>query len=212
MTTEEAANSEDQWPPAKSEDEWLLMYLRGLSIPQIARLCRVNHETVRHSIRQRETLTPSIVGQRLVLHDRPRYRPPTVGRDGVWNKHYAAVFRFVAGQGRFPKQLGGPRERGLQCWLYAQRLKLEAGDLKPRRQELLDRLGRWRTSDGGDWRTKDTYVVPPGGPRGTSAARRHGTHRVNLPVIPRPSNRCALWVLPLVSSDLYRAERTLSRR
>jgi hypothetical protein len=45
---------DDQWPPARSEDEWLLMYLRGVSIPKITAVCRVNHEAVRHSIRQRE--------------------------------------------------------------------------------------------------------------------------------------------------------------
>lgn len=144
MKADRAADTEDPWPPARSKDEWLLFYLCGVSIPQIARWCRVNHETVRYSIRQREALTPSIIGRRLVLHDRPRYRPPTVGRELAWDRRYAAVFRFVAEQGRFPKQLGSPVERGMQRWLYAQRLKLEAGGLGEKRRKLLDALGEWR--------------------------------------------------------------------
>lgn len=141
MTPE--ASAEDQWPPARSEDEWLLFYLGGVSIRQIARWCRVNHETVRYSIRQREKVTPSITARRLVLHDRPRYQPPADRRERAWDKRYTAVFRFVAEQGRYPKQLGGPAERGMQRWLYSQRLKLEAGELDPRKVELLDALGEW---------------------------------------------------------------------
>lgn len=144
---DEASDIEDRWPPARSEDEWLLFYLRGVSIPQVARWCRVNLETVRYRIRQREALTLSIFGRRLILHDQPRYRPPTDGRELAWEKRYAAVFRFVAEQGRFPKQLGGPVERGMQRWLYTQRLKLEAGGLDEERRELLDALGEWRAEE-----------------------------------------------------------------
>ncbi|GAA2173530.1 hypothetical protein GCM10009784_08200 [Arthrobacter parietis] len=144
MTAEEAS-PEDQWPPARSEDEWLLFYLHGLSGARIARLCRVHPETVRYSLRHRETLDPSIFGRRLFLHDHPRYRPLTRGRETAWDRRYTAVFRFVADQGRLPKQLGGSIERGLQRWLYTQRLKLEAGKLDPRQVELLDVLGEWRS-------------------------------------------------------------------
>ncbi len=143
MTAKEAG-AEDQWPPAGSGDEWLLFYLRGLTFAQVARLCRVNAEMVRHSIRQREVLDPSILGRRLVLHDRPRYRPSRHGRAVAWERRYTAVFRLVAEQGRLPKQLGSPHERGLQRWLYSQRLKRAAGELDPRQEELLDRLGEWR--------------------------------------------------------------------
>lgn len=142
MTAEEAG-PEDQWPPARSEDEWLLFHLRGLSGARIARLCRVHPETVRYSLRQRETLDPSIFGRRLVFHDRPRNQVKRLGREIAWDRRYTALFRFVALHGRFPKQLGGPVERSLQRWLYSQRLKLEAGKLDPRRRELLDVLGEW---------------------------------------------------------------------
>lgn len=149
MTAEERArddpSAEDPWPPARSEDEWLLFYLRGLSGARISRLCRVHPETVRYSLRQREALDPSIFGRRLVLHDQPRYRPPRHGRELAWDRRYTAAFRFVAEQGRLPKQLGGPIERSLQRWLYTQRLKLEAGELDPRREEMLDALGEWRS-------------------------------------------------------------------
>lgn len=132
----------DSWPPAKSEDEWLLFYLRGLTFAQIARWCRVSAETVRYSIKQRETVNPSLFGRRLLHHDRPRYEPPANLRGITWDKRYAALFRFVAAQGRFPKQLGSPAERGMQRWLYKQRLKLEAGELELWQEELLDKLGR----------------------------------------------------------------------
>ena len=87
-----AESAEEPWPPATSENEWLLMYLRGLTFAQIERWCRVNAETVRRSICQ---------------------------------------------------QLGSRRERGMQRWLHNQRLKLEAGELDPRREELLDALGEY---------------------------------------------------------------------
>lgn len=95
MTARESG-AEDQWPPAGSGDEWLLFYLRGLTFAQVARLCRMNAEIVRHSIRQREVLDPPIFGRRLVLHDRPRYRPPRHGRAVAWERRYTAVFRLVA--------------------------------------------------------------------------------------------------------------------
>ncbi|MGJ9404545.1 Helicase associated domain protein [Arthrobacter sp. KK5.5] len=79
----------------------------------------------------------------MVLHDRPRYRPPRHGRELAWDLRYTAAFRFVAAQGRLPKQLGGREERGLQRWLYAQRLKLESGELDERKVGLLEALGEW---------------------------------------------------------------------
>jgi hypothetical protein len=56
MTTSpaEVDSPAEQWLVARSEDEWLLMYVRRVSLPKIAAVCRVNHETVRYSIRQRE--------------------------------------------------------------------------------------------------------------------------------------------------------------
>lgn len=54
------------------------------------------------------------------------------------------AFQFVAEHGCFPKQLGGPVERGMQKWLNAKRLKLDVGKLDDRRIELLDALGDWR--------------------------------------------------------------------
>lgn len=140
----DVAGPDEPWPPAASEDEWLLFYLKGLTFAQIARWCRVNAETVRHSIKQREAVHPSLFGRRLMLHDRPRYEPPRVGRGRAWDKRYAAVFRFVATEGRFPKQLGGPDEKAMQRWLYNQRLKLAAEDLDRRQMELLNVLGEWR--------------------------------------------------------------------
>lgn len=145
-------NSEDQWPPAKSEDEWLLFYLRGLTGARIARLCGVHPETVRYSLRQREALDPSIFGRRLVPHERPRYKPPRHGRELAWDRRYTAVFRFVAAQGRLPRQLGGRVECGLQRWLYSQRLKHEAGDLDSRQVELLDVLGGDLENSQTHWR------------------------------------------------------------
>ncbi|WRH25343.1 hypothetical protein GC088_09900 [Arthrobacter sp. JZ12] len=145
MSSNERGRLEEEWPPARSENEWLLFYLGGLNVTQIARLCGINDEAVRHSIRQREALDPTISARRLILHDRPRRgEPRKVGRDRDWDRWYAAAFRFIAQHGRFPRQLGGPAEKGMQRWLYRQRLKLGAGELDQRQVRLLDALGEWR--------------------------------------------------------------------
>ncbi|WP_323958864.1 hypothetical protein GC088_09915 [Arthrobacter sp. JZ12] len=133
------------WPPARSESEWVLFYLRGLGIAHIARLCRVPEAAVRRVIRSREAADSGVMGRRLILHDRPRpAAQPKDACDREWDKRYTALFRFVATQGRFPRQLGGPVERSMQRWLYNQRLKLAAGELDTRREGLLDALGDWR--------------------------------------------------------------------
>lgn len=54
MPTEDSELDDGQWPPARSEDEWLYFYLRGLSLAQVAKLCRVSHMVVRYSIPCRE--------------------------------------------------------------------------------------------------------------------------------------------------------------
>ncbi|WP_026551389.1 helicase associated domain-containing protein [Arthrobacter sp. H20] len=66
---------------------------------------------------------------------------PPGARERAWNRRYTALFRFVAEQGRFPKQLGGPVERGLERWLYTQRIKLSSAELDHEREDLLDLLG-----------------------------------------------------------------------
>jgi hypothetical protein len=104
-----ANNTKNQWPPARSEDEWLLMYLRGVPIPKIARWCRVNHETVRHSIRQREKLTPSIIGRRLVLHDRPRHQAARHGKELSWDRHYARCSGSSPARAASRSSSAGPR-------------------------------------------------------------------------------------------------------
>lgn len=112
MSSNERGRLEEQWPPARSESEWLLFYLRGLNVTQIARLCRINHEAVRHSIRQREAIDPTISARRLILHDRPRPgQLRKVGRDRDWDRWYATVFRFIAQHGRFPDSLADQPRR-----------------------------------------------------------------------------------------------------
>lgn len=91
-----------------------------------------------------EKLTPAITGWRLILHDRPRHKRPGRSRDTAWDKRYTALFRFVAEQGRFPKQLGGPVEHGIQRGLYNQRVNRKAAKLDQWQEELLEVLGDWR--------------------------------------------------------------------
>ena len=93
---------------------------------------------------QREAVNPSVFDRRLMLHDWPHYESPRVGRERAWDKRYAAVFRFVAEQGHLPKQRCSPHERGLQRWFYKQRLRFEAGELDPQREESFGVLGEWR--------------------------------------------------------------------
>lgn len=137
------------------------MYVRGLSLRQISRLCRVKYEKVRLHIRTQERRDPTLFGRRLLLHDQPAL-PPESWRSAVvrpsWDDRYTELSDLITRTGRFPKQLSDdPAERRLYKWVRWQRTRHTRGQLTPDQADRLDQLGNWQGSALGNrdthWRT-----------------------------------------------------------
>lgn len=163
---------EPDWVPATARHEWELMYVRGMSIIQIAEVCRVDNEPVRRHIRARERDDPSIFGRRLIRHTQPAPPPsvvpsPLSGRRDpghVWEARFEHLRRFMEERGQYPQQLSpDPDERKLFGWLGYQRDQDRDGRLSAERAAQLDTLGSWRGRALGDrethWRNTHTKLL-----------------------------------------------------
>lgn len=137
-----------EWGPATSREEWTLMYIRGLSLRQISRLCRVKYEKVRLHIRTQERHDPTLFGRRLLLHDQPALPPESWRPAAVrpsWDDRYTELYDLITRTGRFPKQLSNdPAERRLYKWVRWQRTRHTRGRLTPDQANRLDQLGNWQ--------------------------------------------------------------------
>ena len=145
-----------EWGPATSRGEWTLMYVRGLTIRQIATLCRVDYEKVRLHIRSRERRDPTLLGRRLLLHDQPAPAPPQPAAPyrEPWQDKFAQLRTFVRRWRRFPQQLStDPEEKSLHRWLRHQRARYTAGRMTEDQSRSLDTLGQWRGAVIGDRET-----------------------------------------------------------
>ncbi|MDF9279591.1 helicase associated domain-containing protein [Arthrobacter sp. EH-1B-1] len=155
-----------EWGPATSREEWLLMYLRGLSIKQIAELCRVKYEKVRLHIRYQERRYPTLLGRRLILHDQPAPAPPQPAAPyrQPWEEKFAQLRTFVRRRRRFPQQLSpNLEEKNLHRWLRYQRARYTDGRMTEEQSRQLDTLGVWRGNVLGDrethWHTVHTQLL-----------------------------------------------------
>ncbi|WP_104119090.1 helicase associated domain-containing protein [Arthrobacter sp. B1805] len=155
-----------EWGPATSRGEWTLMYIRGLTIRQIATLCRIDYEKVRLHIRSRERRDPTIPGRRLLVHDQPAPVPPQPAAPyrEPWEDKFALLRSFVQDRGRFPQQLSpNPEEKGLHRWLRHQRARYTEGRMTEDQSRQLDTLGQWRGNVIGDrethWRTVHNQLL-----------------------------------------------------
>lgn len=150
-----------EWGPATSRPEWLLMYARGLSIRQIAALCRVDYEKVRLHIRSQERRNPTLFGRRLILHDRPTPAPapPAQLRRTPWDTRFAQMQQFIDKHHRLPQQLSpDPAERQLHRWLARQRENYTHDRMNAEQAQRLDTLGSWRGTVLGDRETHWRHV------------------------------------------------------
>ncbi|MDF9278835.1 helicase associated domain-containing protein [Arthrobacter sp. EH-1B-1] len=155
-----------EWGPATSRGEWTLMYIRGLTIRQIAAVCRVDYEKVRLHIRSRERRDPTISGRRLLLHDRPRPAPAwwTPPQREPWEHKYIQLRHFIQQHNRFPSQLSADQEeKNLHRWLRHQRIRYTDGRMTGNQSRQLDSLGPWRGNVIGDrethWRTVHNQLL-----------------------------------------------------
>ena len=155
-----------EWGPATSRGEWTLMYVRGLTIRQIATLCRVDYEKVRLHIRSRERRDPTLLGRRLLLHDQPAPAPPQPAAPyrEPWQDKFAQLRTFVRRWRRFPQQLStDPEEKSLHRWLRHQRARYTEGRMSEDQSRQLNTLGAWRGNVIGDrethWRSVHTQLL-----------------------------------------------------
>lgn len=154
-----------EWEPATSRGEWTLMYVRGLTIRQIAALCRVDYEKVRLHIRCQERRDPTLLGRRLILHDQPAPAPPPAAPYRMpWEDKFAQLRSFVRRRRRFPQQLSPhPEEKNLHRWLRHQRTRYTEGRMSEDQSRQLDTLGSWRGNVIGDrethWRNVHTQLL-----------------------------------------------------
>ncbi|MHA7277939.1 helicase associated domain-containing protein [Arthrobacter sp. Hz1] len=125
------------------------MYLKGLTIDQIARYCRVPTKRVRRVIQGFEKTHPELAGKRLVLNDRPA--PPTAAEllrkppRLSWDARLKEAKEFRRRRQRMPRILSkDPVENRLAVWIAAQRKQIRNGSMSPHRRELLQAaLGDW---------------------------------------------------------------------
>lgn len=118
------------------------MYERGLSLEQIAEVCRVRTRAVRR-VTEREDRKDEeeFFHRRFVVHDQPavpRRRPLL-----TWEQRYGNLRWFVETVGRFPTQTGRAWERSCYNFLHLQRHKHHDGALTAEQVRLLDDLGYW---------------------------------------------------------------------
>lgn len=164
--SEHSTTDDGQWGPATSRGEWTLMYARGLTIRQIATLCRVDYEKVRLHIRSQERRDPTLPGRRLILHDQPAPAPPQPAAPYrvPWEDKFAQLRTFVRRRRRFPQQLSpNPEEKSLHRWLRHQRTRYTQGRMSEDQSRQLDTLGPWQGTMLGDrethWRTVHTQLL-----------------------------------------------------
>lgn len=163
MTTKHR-DAAEPWPPATSRPEWVLIYTRGLSIKQIAGLCRADYEKVRLHIRSQERLDPGIHGRRLILHDRPQPAPPPPPepRRPSWDDaRYTELRELTDRTGRLPRQLSEEvNERRLYNWLDWQRERYAESRLTADQKTVWTLLGTGKEQPWGTGRLVGARSTP----------------------------------------------------
>ncbi|WP_181033694.1 helicase associated domain-containing protein [Arthrobacter sp. SX1312] len=139
----------DEYPQGAcgSQQEWLLMYSRGVPPALIASWCRVDVCRVHRAIDRQIGRHSEWFDRCWVLHDQParsrdrrRFRR---SREQVWWEHYAAMSAYVDRAGGLPVQNDSMEARVLYRWLENQRRNHDAGRLAQDKIDALNRLGEW---------------------------------------------------------------------
>jgi hypothetical protein len=137
--------------PRMAHREWVLMYQRGVSVEQIARVAGEQAREVLRYLRAAYGRHPELFDRppaRLLVYDRPRPRPESwPDGDRRWKAWLAQLEAFLAEHGRRPYRGGHEHAEGrLMHWLTTQRSYDRAGKLPGHRARwLTEVLPGWRT-------------------------------------------------------------------
>lgn len=137
------AEDESAGPSHWSRDEWLLMFMRGVPIARIAKVCRVPLRSVSAAIYSRLKAEPWRRGHRLVIHDQPSLRTEPARRP-TWGERCESLRLFHKKYDRLPSfQSSDPFEKSLIYWIYGQRRKDRAGELTKDHLAQLNTVPGW---------------------------------------------------------------------
>lgn len=113
-----------------------MMCAAGLTVREIADLCRANVATVHMHLKVREEYAPGLQAiHNAALKDRVLDRPTTRLR-----KNLEDVISFHSTYGRLPRSNGETNERKLFNWVSDQRRKFEQGQMSAAKVSLLQDL------------------------------------------------------------------------
>lgn len=124
------------------DDEWLLMYLAGLTSRRIAALCGVHPNAVHNRLRGYIAVVP---GLQQVHQDHRPGTPDASPAPHTWVLRLEEVVRYRSEYGQLPHAgLAVVEHARLGRWLDAQRRKHREGTLAPGKVALLEHVKGWR--------------------------------------------------------------------
>lgn len=177
--------------PRLAHREWVLMYQRGVSIAQIARVNQREPAKVLQYLTGVYGRTPELFHarpRRELVYDRPQPRPETwPDRDQRFKAKLAQLDNFLAEHGRRP--YGGDSsttEGRLAHWLKVQRSKDRKGQLPGHRARwLTEVLSGWRTDTrslhhDAEWHQTLARIVAFQSERGTLPKRNREPAQAKL--------------------------------
>lgn len=125
---------------AAPEPEWVLMYQRGLSVGEIAKLVCAPARTVSYHLTQARKLQPELQAE----HEQAvRVRPGKATTRGL--HLMKQLIAMVRDTGRYPSRKSSDKtERALASWLYRRRQEYKDGTLMPAYRDGLSLLPGWQ--------------------------------------------------------------------
>lgn len=125
------------------DNEWLLMYLAGLSGRRIAAICKVHPNAVHNRLRRFVTAVPELMD---VHQSRNPEGQAIRAVPETWVRRLEEVIAYRAAHGELPHaRQPEPEHARLGRWLDAQRRKARDGSLSHEKLAMLKHVKGWRT-------------------------------------------------------------------